>query len=223
MEDLPKVTAVIPTINEEKTIGQVIKGLQEIPDIEIIVVDTNSTDRTREICSELGATVIQEPRRGYGQAYNTGLAHATGEVIVCLDGDGTYPTDVVRPFIEILLKERIDFISCDRMTLRTEHNYTTLHYVGNSVLNITLRILFGVSIKDSQSGMWIFRAEILGKMKKLNNGMSFSEEIKVEAAKRGIIIEIPIRYGVRITKPKLNTWKDGISNLLNLFVKRVNM
>lgn len=223
MEDIPKVTAIIPTINEEKTIGKVIEGLKEIPGIEIIVVDTNSTDRTREISESMGAIVINEPKRGYGQAYNTGLARATGSIIVCLDGDGTYPTDVVKPFIDILLKGRIDFISCDRMTLRTEHNYTTLHFVGNSVLNLTVRLLFGLSIKDSQSGMWIFRADVFRHMKKLSNGMSFSEEIKVEAAKRGIIIEIPIRYGVRITKPKLNTWKDGISNLLNLFVKRVNM
>lgn len=223
MEPLPKVTAVIPTINEEHTIGDVIRGLKEIPDIEIIVVDTNSTDKTREISASLGAIVIEEPKRGYGQAYNTGLKRASGEIIVCLDGDGTYPTDIVKPFIDILLKEGIDFISCDRMTLRTEHNYTTLHFVGNSVLNLTVRVLFGLSIKDSQSGMWIFKSELLKKMKKLNSGMSFSEEIKVEAARLGIIVEIPIKYGIRITKPKLNTWKDGFSNLLNLFVKRVNM
>lgn len=214
---------MIPTINEEKTIGDVIRGIQQIPGVEIIVVDTNSTDGTREISSSLGATVIAEPRRGYGQAYNTGLSKAKGDVIVCLDGDGTYPTDVIGPFIEILTRSRIDFISCDRMTLRTEHNYTTLHYVGNSILNLTVRLLFGLSIKDSQSGMWVFRSEILKKMKRLGNGMSFSEEIKVEAAKHGIIVEIPIRYGIRITKPKLNTWKDGISNLFHLFVKRVNM
>ncbi len=223
MDKFPKVTAVIPTINEEKTIGNVIEGLKELPGIEIIVVDTNSTDRTREISSSMGAIVIEEPKRGYGQAYNTGLSKATGEIIVCLDGDGTYPTDVIRPFIEILVKENIDFISCDRMTLRTEHNYTTLHFVGNSVLNMTLRVLFGLTIKDSQSGMWVFRSGILRKMKKLSNGMSFSEEIKVEAAKHGILVEIPIRYGIRITKPKLNTWKDGLSNLFRLFVKRVNI
>lgn len=223
MLDSPKVSAVIPTINEERTIGDVINGLLEIPGIQIIVVDTNSTDRTKEIAESLGAIVINESRRGYGQAYNTGLEKATGEIIVCLDGDGTYPTNIIHSLIDILVKGRIDFISCDRMTLRTEHNYTRLHYVGNSVLNLTVKILFGLSIKDSQSGMWVFRSELLKKMNKLSSGMSFSEEIKVEAAKLGIIVEIPIRYGVRITKPKLNTWKDGFSNLFHLFVKRVNM
>ncbi len=217
-----RVSAVIPTINEEKTIGDVIRGLKKIPGIEIIVVDTNSTDKTREISSSLGATVIEEPRRGYGRAYLTGLSRATGDVIVCMDGDGTYPVDVVPALIDLLIKEDVDFISCDRMTLRTEHNYTRLHFIGNSILNIAIRILFGVSVKDSQSGMWIFKSSLLRKIHGLSEGMSFSEEIKVEAAKHGLIIEVPIRYGVRVTKPKLNTWKDGFSNLFRLFIKRVN-
>ena len=216
---MPKISAVIPTMNEEKTIGSVIEGLKSLDDIEILVVDTNSKDRTKQIASSEGARVIDQPIRGYGLAYKTGLTQASGDIIVCMDGDGTYPTDIVTTLIDLLVKDDVDFISCDRMSLRNNENYTTLHFVGNSVLNITIRLFFKHSMKDSQSGMWIFRSDIYRKMGHLSDGMSFSQEIKIEAMKKGRFIEVPIRYGVRITKPKLKTWGDGISNLMNIFVK----
>ncbi|MHB1708034.1 MAG: glycosyltransferase family 2 protein [Thermoplasmataceae archaeon] len=216
---MPKISAVIPTMNEEKTIGSVIEGLKALENVEILVVDTNSKDRTKQIASSEGAMVIDQPLRGYGLAYKTGLSQASGDIIVCMDGDGTYPTDIVTTLIDLLVKDDVDFISCDRMSLRNNENYTTLHFVGNSVLNITIRLFFKHSMKDSQSGMWIFRSDIYRKMGHLSDGMSFSQEIKIEAMKRGRFIEVPIRYGVRITKPKLKTWGDGISNLMNIFVK----
>ena len=216
---MPKISAVIPTMNEEKTIGNVIEGLKALEDIEILVVDTNSKDRTKQIASSEGAKVIDQPLRGYGLAYKTGMTQASGDIIVCMDGDGTYPTDIVTTLIDLLVKDDVDFISCDRMSLRNNENYTTLHFVGNSVLNITIRLFFKHSMKDSQSGMWIFRSDIYRKMGHLSDGMSFSQEIKIEAMKRGRFIEVPIRYGVRITKPKLKTWGDGISNLMNIFIK----
>jgi glycosyltransferase involved in cell wall biosynthesis len=217
-----KVTAVIPTINEEDTIGLVIDGLlKSVEGIEIIVVDTNSTDKTKEIAMEKGATVINESRKGYGIAYKTGLKLASGDIIVCMDGDNTYPTDIVKPLLEIIKMDSVDFISCDRMTLRTQHNYTSLHYIGNSVLNFTMGVLFRINLNDSQSGMWIFYRELYEKMKNLSNGMSFSEDIKIDAARLGKLIEVPIKYGIRISKPKLKTWNDGFMNLFHLFIKRI--
>jgi len=216
------VTAVIPTINEEGTIGSVIDGLlKSVEGIEIIVVDTDSTDRTKEIAAAKGAIVINESRRGYGIAYKTGLKHAKGDLIVCMDGDNTYPTDIVKPLLEIIWMDEVNFISCDRMTLRTQHNYTSLHYIGNSILNFTMRLLFKITLNDSQSGMWIFYREFYEKMKNLSNGMSFSEDIKIDAVRLGKLIEVPIKYGIRISKPKLKTWNDGFMNLFHLFIKRI--
>ena len=221
-EDLGRISVVIPTINEEKTIGEIVHKLKTLGSVQVIVVDTKSTDRTREIAAENGAEVIDQPSRGYGLAYKTGLSRADGEVIVCLDGDGTYPVDMVKPLIEILEFSNVDFISCDRMTLRNNVNYTTLHYVGNSVLNIFMRVLFNFPLKDSQSGMWVFRKSIYEHMSILSDGMSFSQDIKIEALRHGTLIEIPIRYGVRVTKPKLRTWRDGFSNLFHLMIKRIS-
>lgn len=216
-----KISAVIPTINEEKTIGLVIDGLLKLGNVEVIVVDTNSTDNTREIASGKGAKVVDQPERGYGRAYKTGLREATGDILVCLDGDGTYPPEFVEPLVKILEIDEIDFISCDRMTLRTSKNYTTLHYVGNSILNRTISLLFKVRMNDSQSGMWVFRKSLYDSMGPLSDGMSFSQDIKIEAVRKGRFIEIPVKYGIRITKPKLKTWRDGFNNLFYLFMKRV--
>ncbi len=216
-----KISAVIPTINEEETIGMVIDGLRKIKDVEVIVVDTDSTDNTKKIASEKGARVINQPERGYGRAYKTGLREVTGDIVVCLDGDGTYPPEIVEPLVKILEIDEVDFISCDRMSLRTSVNYTTLHYVGNSVLNKTISVLFKVRMNDSQSGMWVFKKSLYDTMGPLSDGMSFSQDIKIEAVRKGKFMEIPVKYGVRITKPKLNTWRDGFRNLFYLFIKRV--
>lgn len=217
-----KISIVIPTMNEGETIGKVIDDLQYLNPKEIIVVDTNSTDKTKEIAEKKGGKVLDEPQRGYGRAYKTGIGEACGDVIVCMDGDGTYPAKAIGPLIDLLFINKVDFISCDRMTLRTTHTYTTLHLIGNKILNKTLSLLYGFRLYDSQSGMWIFRKEIYGKMKNLSDGMSYSQDIKIEALRNGKLIEIPIVYGVRITKPKLNTWEDGFHNLFELFVKYVN-
>lgn len=217
-----KISVVIPTMNEGQTIGAVIESLKYLHPEEIIVVDTDSNDGTQEIAKKLGATVISESKRGYGRAYKTGLSHCSGEIIVCMDGDGTYPSDVVNPLIELLSINKVDFISCDRMTLRTPYTYTTLHLIGNKILNRTISILYGFRLYDSQSGMWIFKRDILKSVRELSDGMSFSQEIKIEAMRKGTLIEVPIRYGIRLTKPKLNTWKDGFSNLFQLFVSYIN-
>ena len=111
------MSVVIPTMNEEKTIGDVIDGLRYLSPMEIIVVDTDSKDRTRQIAEEKGARVIQEPRRGYGIAYKTGISNCKGELILCLDGDGTYPSEIVGTLIELLKINNVDFISCDRISL----------------------------------------------------------------------------------------------------------
>src|SRR5260370_13262619 len=86
--DQVRVSVVIPTHNEAQSIGRVLAELPADIVTEVLVVDSNSTDGTPEIASKMGARVLQEPRRGYGQACLTGLASAsTPDVVVFLDGD----------------------------------------------------------------------------------------------------------------------------------------
>lgn len=217
-----KISIIIPTMNEEESIGRVIDAIPRgEAAIEILVVDTNSKDRTKEIARGKGAKVIDEPRRGYGRAYKTGFANASGEVIITLDGDLTYPAERVVEFANMLMDKGLDFITCNRLSLLEPGVMSRKHRLGNWILTKTANLLFGLRLKDSQSGMWIFRREILDKMELMSDGMPLSEEIKVEAWRKGFRTkEIPIEYRARKGEVKLSTWKDGYNNLKFLFSKR---
>jgi len=216
-----KVSVVIPTINEEESIGRVMDEIPRELDAEVVVVDSNSKDRTVEIAQEKGAKIINEPRLGYGRAYKTGFENVSGDIIVTLDGDLTYPTNKIKEFADMLENEKLDFITCDRLTRLDKKAMSLKHRFGNWVLSFTANILFGVKISDSQSGMWIFRKNILDKLNLTSDEMAFSEEIKIEAWKKSFRCrEVPIEYRMRKGEAKLMSWKHGIGNLLFLFRKR---
>jgi hypothetical protein len=221
--DKGKVSVIIPTMNEEKSIGMVIdevkKALGERPH-EIIVVDTASRDRTREIATERGARVVEEPRRGYGRAYKTGFENATGEFIATLDADMTYPGTEIPSLLDMLQSRGLDFITTNRFARMEKGAMSAKHRFGNWVLSTTARILFRVKVKDSQSGMWVFREAILKDLDLESDKMSLSEEIKIEAFRKFKGAEVPISYRVRVGEVKLSSWKDGSGNLKYLFKKR---
>ncbi|MFP3254897.1 MAG: glycosyltransferase family 2 protein [Thermoplasmata archaeon] len=212
----PKLSIIIPTMNEEKSIGRVIERIKSSVnyDYEIIVVDS-SRDRTPEIARAMGARVIREERRGYGRAYKTGFINATGDIIVTMDGDNTYPPEEINRAVEELLKGN-DFISCERISLLPRDVMLQAHRIGNFVLNLAVFSLFFIKMKDSQSGMWVFKREVLKKFQVCSDGMGFSEEIKIRAYMCCKFKEIPILYGIREGERKLQTFKDGIKNLLHL-------
>lgn len=240
-----RASLIIPTLNESASIGHVLRSFRAAAteanprlfrrdplDWELLVVDGASTDRTPEIAREEGARVIHEARRGYGRAYQTGFAEAKGDIVVTLDGDATYPVEVVPVLVRRLIDHQLDFISCDRLAYMNRKAMTTEHRIGNWVLNSFVRIAFhsylkstpDASLKDSQSGMWVFRRSILEKLKLTQDGMPFSEEIKLEVLLRGLRFEeYPIHYAERWGAPKLSTWRDGRHNLLFLFQKRFDV
>jgi hypothetical protein len=96
----------------------------------------------------------------------------------------------------------------------------TKHRVGNWVLSTATRLLFRVRVRDSQSGMWVFRRAVLDVIELESLGMAMSEEIKIEAFRKARAKEVPITYRVRIGEVKLNSWRDGLGNLKFLFRKR---
>ncbi|MEW5759988.1 MAG: glycosyltransferase family 2 protein, partial [Candidatus Thermoplasmatota archaeon] len=180
--------------------------------------------RTCEIARKKGAIVINEENKGYGRAYKTGFKHARGDVIVTMDGDMTYPAEEIDKFVKLLVEKDMDFITCDRISMLDEMVMSKMHRFGNWVLTNTMRLLFGLKLKDSQSGMWIFRKKILERTKLISDGMPFSEELKIEAYLSGAkIMEIPIKYRARKGKVKLSSWKDGLNNLFFLFKKRFRL
>ena len=215
------ITVIIPCLNEEQGIGKVLHAMPPFVD-EIIVVDNGSTDGTAAVAASLGAKVITEELRGYGRAYRRGFAAATGDLIVTLDGDHSYPIDGVSYLLEAFLHLDVDFLNASRFPVRDSRAMSFKHKFGNLVLSLATSILFFRWVRDSQSGMWVLRRSILEDMKLEADGMAFSEEIKIEAIRNRQIRfgEIAILYSTRLGEIKLSPWRDGIQNLAFLVRKR---
>jgi glycosyltransferase involved in cell wall biosynthesis len=215
------ITVIIPCLNEEQGIEKVLRAMPEFVD-EVIVVDNNSTDRTSEVAAALGAKVIREEVRGYGRSYKRGFARATGDLIITLDGDHSYPVDALSYLIEAFLHLEVDFLNASRFPVRDAQAMSLKHKFGNLVLSLAMTMLFFRWVRDSQSGMWVLRRSIIKEMKLESDGMAFSEEIKIEALRNPRIRfgEISIQYSSRLGEKKLNPWRDGIRNLAFLAKKR---
>src|SRR5215475_11470870 len=215
------IAVIIPCLNEEAGIERVLRAMPEYVD-EIIVVDNGSTDRTAEVAASLGGKVIREELRGYGRAYRRGFSCATSDVIITLDGDHSYPVDGISYLLEAFLHLNVDFLNASRFPVRDRSAMSFKHKFGNLVLSLAMSVLFFRWVRDSQSGMWVFRRSILKDMKLESDGMAFSEEIKIEALRNSRIRfgEISIMYTSRLGEKKLNPWRDGFQNLWFLVKKR---
>ncbi len=218
-----KLSVVIPCYNEERGVREVIGRIPKVVD-EIVVVDNNCTDRTAEVARGLGARVVAEKTPGYGAAYKAGLKAATGDIVVTLDGDGTYPPEEIPRLVDALVDQRLDFLSASRFPLSDPKAMGVSNRVGNWVLTVAAAVLFFKPIRDSQSGMWVFRRPVLDRLRLTSDGMAFSEEIKLEALLRGCRFgEGHIPYGERIGEVKLQKWRDGWHNLTFLVRKRFGL
>jgi hypothetical protein len=215
------ITVIIPCLNEEQGIEQVLRSMPDFVD-EVIVVDNGSTDRTSQVAAMLGAHVIREDVRGYGRSYKRGFACATGDLIVTLDGDHSYPVDALSYLLEAFRHHEVDFLNASRFPVRDRQAMSLKHHFGNLALSLAMSILYFRWVRDSQSGMWVFRRSILKDMHLESESMSFSEEIKIEALKNPRVRfgEISIMYSSRVGEKKLNPWRDGFRNLLFLVKKR---
>jgi dolichol-phosphate hexosyltransferase len=220
------VTIIIPTLNEESGIAKTISSLQKrvMTDrgykLQILVVDGNSTDSTREIALRMGAEVILESRPGYGRAYKTGLESARGETIVTLDADGTYPAEFIPQYIIKLTDENLDFVTVNRFSDIHSGAMSLLHIIGNKILSFTMRFLYSIDVKDSQSGMWIMKKKFIDAINLKSDGMSLSEEIKIIAFTFFKSAEVDGKYSKRIGETKLQTFKHGWRNIKFLFQYR---
>lgn len=217
-----RISVVIPCFNEEHGLRHVLASMPAYVD-EVVVVDNNSTDETARVAQELGARVIFEARKGYGNAYLAGLPAATGDIIATVDGDGTYPAESIAPIVDHLLDRGLDFVSASRFPLRDRRAMRSRNVLGNKVLTYAFRALYLRWVADSQSGMWVFRRSCLRHVRPAQPGMAFSEEIKIEALQApGLrFAEHHIHYTERIGETKLYPWRDGVSNLWFLFRRRL--
>jgi glycosyltransferase involved in cell wall biosynthesis len=217
------ISVLIPALNEQVGIKRTISAIpsKKLADqgyeLEVIVIDGISTDKTAEVAREMGAKVIFEKRRGYGRAYKTGFRAAKGDIIVTLDGDGTYPAELIADYVQLFNEKKLDFITVNRFSKMEKNTMLFSHRFGNRILSSVMCLLYSVKVKDSQSGMWIMSKRFIDKINLISDDFSFSEEIKIIAFKFFKAIELDGQYYRRVGKQKLVTFEDGWNNLKYLF------
>lgn len=216
--NMKNISVIIPCHNEAETIAKVINKVPSMVE-EIIVIDNNSSDETANIALQAGAKVVPESKQGYGSAIRRGFREARGDIIVVLDGDDQYPADKITELTAYLVDNNLDFVSAARFPLQDKKSLPHIRKFGNLVFNFITNFLFGTHIKDSQSGMWIFKREVLDTITLESESMSLSEEIKLRVIDdvKLSFAEYPISYAPRISPSKLLPWQHGWANLKYLF------
>ena len=215
------LSIVIPAYNEEQAIGSIIrrclaaretiKDGTGINEVEIIVVNDGSQDRTEEIAAQFSdIKLISYPRnRGYGAALKAGFTAAKGEILGFLDADGTCDPVFFRELCRILEEESVDIVIGSRINAQSKMPPTRL--LGNIVYALLLGVLSDRSITDTASGMRVLRRSSLFKIYPLPDGMDFTPAMsaKVLFDQELKIAETPMPYDDRIGSSKLRIFSDG--------------
>ncbi|MCW3995576.1 MAG: glycosyltransferase family 2 protein [Candidatus Bathyarchaeota archaeon] len=208
------VSVVIPTLNEAGNILETVTTIHNDLSYpkEIIVVDGDSTDGTKEIVKDLDfCRLIIEPRRGYGLALKTGMRNAKGNIIVMVDGDGTYEVRHINRMIEKMLETDADMVLATRM-YDPNKAMGLMNFIGNKVITTFYDFFYSQLLSDTQSGFRAISHEAIDKVKLNEGDMAYATEMLIQFAKEGFsMVEIPTTYKARkYGKPKLRRFKSGI-------------
>jgi len=220
----PLVSVVIPCLNEEENIERCVRAAREALDAaglsgEVIVVDNASTDRSAELAEAAGATVLFEPRRGYGSAYLAGFAAARGKYIVMADADLTYDFGEIPKFVA-QLEAGAQLVMGNRMNnIKPGAMPWTHRYIGNPLLTGVLNLFFRTGVSDAHCGMRALRSDVLDTLDLRTTGMEFASEMVIRAAKAKLAIaEVEIEYHPRGGESKLSRFRDGWRHLRFLLI-----
>lgn len=224
MKETPdyEVSVVMPCLNESETIGTCIRKAKETMEKlgmvgEIVIADNGSTDNSIEIAESMGARVVHEKERGYGNAYRAGILAAQGKYIVMGDSDDSYDFTDLGRFIEPL-REGAEFVMGTRLKGQIKKGAMPwLHrYIGNPVLTGILNVFFKSGISDAHCGIRSFRKEAYLRLDLQTTGMEFASEMVIKAAMLKLkTVEIPIVYypDGRSRRPHLRSFRDGWRHL----------
>lgn len=192
-----RVSVVIPALNEEEPIGEVVRAIPRAVVGEVLVVDNGSTDATAERAREAGARVVSEPRRGYGRACQAGIAALTPdcEIIAFLDGDGSDCPELLPLLIEPIAGGKQDFVIGSRIRGRREPgSMNPPQIIAGWLAGLLLRLLYGVRYSD----MCPFRAirrDALLRLGMAEETYGWNLEMQMRAAKAGLrILELPVDH-----------------------------
>ena len=214
------LSVVIPALNEENAIGDIVSrvysvlpGLQKVgvAEIEIIVVDDGSRDRTAEVAASYPfVRLVRHPlNRGYGAAITSGFSVARGDLLAFTDADGTYPPERFPELCLAALEAGADVVVGSRRS--GEHSdMPRLRRIGNFVWSNLVSLIGSQRVMDPASGMRVVRREALARLYPLPDGLNFTPVMSTRAVHESLrVIEVPIDYHERVGRSKLSIVRDG--------------
>ncbi len=212
-----KLSIIIPTYNERKTILEILNRINKVKlnkiEKEIIIVDDFSTDGTRDILKKTKDCKIffHEKNKGKGSAIRTGLKHSTGGIILIQDADLEYNPNDYPKLIGPILNKKSKVVYGSRFSKKHKAKYK-VYYLGNIILSLITRVLYLRKITDMETCYKVFRKDVIKSIRLKAKRFDFEPEITAKLIKKGYkIIEVPIGYKCRDFKEgKKITWKDGL-------------
>ena len=206
------ITLVIPTLNEEKNLPHV---LPQIPSVvnEVLIVDGHSSDDTVAVAKELcpGAKIVYQEGKGKGDALVCGFAHASGDIIVTIDTDGSMNPEEISRFVQPLL-DGYDFVKGSRFLPGGGTTDMSRHRVwGNKGFVFLVNTLFGGNYTDLCYGYNALQRNVLDKIELISDGFEIETELNIKVLKANLrVIEVPSYESVRLSgEGKLRSFHDG--------------
>jgi glycosyltransferase involved in cell wall biosynthesis len=218
---MTRTAILIPALNEEQTIAQVVHGFRaELPDARIVIFDNASTDATFARAREAGAEVIVERRRGKGNVVQAMFREIDADVYVMVDGDATYPPERLHALMQPIIDGTADMVIGSRLLDDCKSEFRLMNRAGNLFYATLLRRLFGVHLTDLLSGYRAFSRRLVKTLPLVGGGFETEAEMTIKAVHRGFrVVEIPVSLAPRPegSKSKIRIVQDGLL-ILNAIV-----
>ena len=196
-----KISVVIPALNEEHTIAEIIEGAKPYAD-EILVVDGHSQDRTREVAETLGVRVILDNRKGKGEALRHSLNFVIGDIIVFIDADGSHDPRDIPLLVEPIKKGEADHVSGSRLMGGSSELHggfdECFRLMGSSFITACINWRFKVRLSESQNGFRAIRADVMRQLGLVEDITTIEQEMIIKTLKKGFrMAEVPSHEHVR--------------------------
>jgi len=220
MVDPEAVCVLVPTYDEAETVGDIVDRFRSQGFDDVLVVDGGSTDGTRRIAAEHGATVIVQSGSGKGQAVREALTHVDRPYVVLIDGDATYRPEQAERLLEPLMDGVAEHVIGNRFADMEAGAMTRLNRVGNRLINRAFAFIHGRNLEDILSGYRAFTLESVRSFNVTESGFGIETELSVECVKHGVpTTVVPITYEARPDESETNLHpvRDGAVILATLY------